>query len=111
MSQLERPGHGWRWDVLDSGNESADEAQVDECDEARIGRRAVVREEREDGPCESEDRHDEEHEDRGRSQGVDFRVLVNEPGEHAHGRDLDHGAFQLVSFYCPLCCAGRRTDV
>ena len=77
-------------EVVDTRDETADEAEVNKGDEARVGRGAVVGEEGEDGPGEGEDGDDEEDEDRCGSEGVCFCVAVNEPGEHAHGGDLEN---------------------
>lgn len=74
--------------VPDAGDEGAHEAEVDDADEERIGRRPVVAEEGEDGPREGENRHDEEDENRLRREDVVLVVAVNEPGEHAHGGEL-----------------------
>jgi hypothetical protein len=73
--------------VVDGGDEGADKGGVDEGDEAGVGRGAVVAEEGEDGPGESEDGDDEEEEDGGWGEGVDLVEAVDEPGEHAHGGD------------------------
>jgi hypothetical protein len=80
-------GAGDAAQVVDAGDEGADKEQVDEGDEAGVGRGAVVAEEGEDGPGEGEDGDDEEDEDRVGREGVELVVLVDEPGKHAHGGD------------------------
>ncbi|KGQ11709.1 hypothetical protein BBAD15_g2551 [Beauveria bassiana D1-5] len=75
--------------VVDAGDEGADNGNVDEADEEGVGRGAVVAEEGEEGPGEGEDGDDEEDEDRGRGQDVGGDEFVDEPGEHAHHDDLE----------------------
>lgn len=74
--------------LVDGADESADEGEVDEGDEAGVGRGAVVGEEGEDGPGDGEDRDDEEDENGVGREGVGRHVRVDEPGEHAHDGDL-----------------------
>lgn len=74
--------------LVGAGDEGADEAQVDEGDEESVRFRAVVGEEREDGPGSGEDRDDEEDEDVVGCQGIVGGVNVDKPGEHAESRDL-----------------------
>jgi len=66
--------------VVDAGDEGAYEAQVDEGDEVGVGARAVVGEERGDGPDGGEHGDDEEDEDVGGGEFVVFCVDVDEPG-------------------------------
>lgn len=61
-------------------DEGAHEEQVDEGHEGRVCRRAVVREEREDGPGGGEHGHDEEDEDVVGRQRVDAVIAVHEVG-------------------------------
>lgn len=74
--------------VVDGGDEGANEAQVDESDEAGVGRRAVVAEEGEDGPGEGKDGDDEKEEDGDWGEEVLVVVQMDEPGEHAHSWNL-----------------------
>ncbi len=74
--------------LVDAGDEGADEAEVNEGDEEGVGARAVVGEQRGDGPGGAEDRDDEQDQDVVRGESVGFRVDVDEPGEHAEGGDL-----------------------
>jgi len=74
--------------VVDAGDEGADEAEVDEGDEVGVVAGAVVGEEGEDGPDGGEDGDDEEDEDGGWGEEVLGVVDVDEVGEHAEGGDL-----------------------
>lgn len=78
--------------LVDAGDEGADEGEVDEADEARV---VAVREDGEEGPGQGEDRDDEEEEDVGRRKLVGGDVEVDEVGEHAHYWDLFGGAAWL----------------
>jgi len=75
-------------EIIDSRDEGADESQVDEADEARVGAGPVVAEQGEKGPGEAEDGDDEKNEDVVGRHLVVLEVVVDEPGEHAHARDL-----------------------
>jgi hypothetical protein len=81
--------------VVDAGDEGADEAEVDEGDEVGVVAGAVVGEEGEDGPDGGEDGDDEEHEDGGWSEEVLGVVDVDEVGEHAEGGDLWEGELAI----------------
>lgn len=81
--------------VVDGGDEGADNGNVDEGDEEGVGGRAVVAEEGEDGPGEGEDGDDEEDEDGVGGQEVALDKLVDEPGEHAHCAELESGEMRV----------------
>lgn len=78
-------------EVVDGSDEGAEEEGIDKCDKVGVCRGAVVAEEGEDCPGESENRDDEEDEDGIGCQGVLLDESINEPGEHAHTRDLIEG--------------------
>lgn len=80
-------GVGDAAEVVDTGDEGADEAEVDKGEEAGVGGGAVVGEDGEEGPGEGEDGDDEEDEDGGGGEGVGRVVPIDEPGEHADGGD------------------------
>lgn len=63
--------------LVDAADQRADEAQVDEGDEPRVRVRAVVREERVDGPAGAEDGDDEEHEDVCGREGIVADIYVD----------------------------------
>lgn len=73
--------------VVNGSDESAEEEGVNKCDKVSVCRGAVVAEESEDCPGESENGNDEEDEDRIGGQGVLLDEAIDEPGEHAHTRD------------------------
>lgn len=73
--------------VVDTGDEGAEDEDVDDTDEEGVGRGAVVGEESKDGPGEGDDGDDEEDEDGGWGEGVCVVEAIYEPGEHAHDRD------------------------
>ncbi len=75
--------------VPDAGDKSTDEAEVDETDEKGVGGGAMVGEEGEDAPGEGEDGDDEEDEDGVWGELVFVCEAIDEPGEHAHGRNLE----------------------
>ena len=77
--------------LVHAGDQGADEAQVHEGHEERVGARAVVREERRDGPGGREHGHDEQDQDVVRGEGVGDSVDVDEVGQHAEGGDLCGG--------------------
>ena len=90
-----RPGHdgaavggGDEPEEVDGGDEGAGKGQVDDGDEARVGGRAVVAEEREDAPGQRDGRDDEHEQDGGGRHEVGVEVQVHEVGEHAHYGDL-----------------------
>lgn len=82
-------------EVVDAGDEGANETQVDECDEMAVVPAAVIGEEGKDGPHGREDRDDEKDENGGGGEQVLGIVDVDEVGEHAEGGDLLGG--QVVS--------------
>ena len=65
---------------VDPPDEGADEAEVDEGDEAGVVLGAVVGEEGANGPDDGEDHDDEEDEDGVGGEGVGGYVEVDEPG-------------------------------
>ena len=73
---------------VDTADEGADDAEVDEGDEVRVVLRAVVGEECAGGPDDGEDYDDEEDEDSVGGEGVGADVEVDEVGEHAQRGDL-----------------------
>jgi hypothetical protein len=75
-------------ELIDAGDEGANEAKIDEGDEECIVVGAVVREECCDGPDSSEDRHNEEYQDEIWCQLVCLGVDVYEVGQHSERRDL-----------------------
>lgn len=77
--------------VVDGGDEGAEEAQVDQSHEARVGAAAVVAEEGEQRPDEAQNRHDKHDEDEVRRQDVVAGVAVYEVAQHAHGWYLEIG--------------------
>jgi len=76
-------GVGDEAQLIDTGDEGAHKTEIDEGDEEGIGARAVVGEERGDGPGGGEDADDEENEDVVGCEGVVGVVYVDEVGEHA----------------------------
>lgn len=88
--------------VVHAGDEGAHEAQIDEGYEDGVGRRPVVGEQREHGPGEREHRDDEEDQHVGRRQDIGRVPAVDEPGKHAHSRDLLRIAVSRLKHYI-LC--------
>ncbi len=67
-------------ELVDGGDQGAEEEEVDDADEDGVGFGAVVGEERGDGPGGAEDGDDEEDEDVGGREGVVAGVDVDEVG-------------------------------
>ena len=97
--------------VVNGSDEGAEEEGVNECDKVGVGRGAVVAEESEDCPCESENGNDEEDEDRVGSQGVLLDEAIDEPGEHAHTRDLRLIVSLVVVIFSRWCFAYQSDDL
>lgn len=76
-------------------DQGADEAEIDEGDEAGVGFRAVVGEEGADCPGAGKDGDDEEDEDVGWCEGIVTGVDVDEVGQHAESGDLG-GCYLLI---------------
>jgi len=72
---------------VDGANEGTNEEEVNDGDKEAVGFGTVVGEEGCDGPDGTEDRDDEEHEDRVGCQGVGLHVEMHEVGEHSKGGD------------------------
>lgn len=73
--------------IPDRGDEGPDETQVDDRHEERIVRRAVVTEQGEDGPSQTEHRNNEQDQNIVWCQRIVFNIAVDEPSKHAHGWD------------------------
>ena len=69
--------------IVDTGNECADETQINHSNEHGIVPRAQVGDDCEDDPCQRERRYYEQHEDGVGRELVDLVVVVDEPAEHA----------------------------
>lgn len=89
-------GGGDAAQLVDGGYEGAEEANVDEGDEAGVIGGAVVGEEGEEGPGEGEGGHDEEEEDGGWGERVGGLVAVDEPCEHTNSGDLHYHHHHLL---------------
>jgi hypothetical protein len=75
--------------VPNGGDEGADEAEIDDGHSQRVGGRTMVAEDGVDGPCQGDDGDDKHDEDEVGRQRVDRNKAVDEPGQHAHGGNLD----------------------
>lgn len=70
--------------VVDAGDEAAEEAEVDEGDEHSVVGGSRVVEQREEGPGECEDGDDEEDQDVVGGEGVCVVEFLDKPAEHAN---------------------------
>lgn len=75
-------------EVVHAGDQSANEAEVDETDEARIGLATVVAEQGEDGPGRAEDRDNEQYQNVCRSEEVVLIVAADKVGKHSEKGNL-----------------------
>ena len=89
--------------LVDAGDEGADEGEVDEPDEARV---VAVREDGEQRPREREHRHDEQDQNVVGREQVGLDIAVHEEGEHAHDGDLVRGG-GVISI-AVLAAGGRK---
>lgn len=70
--------------VVDAGDEAAEEAEVDKGHKHAVVRRSRVVEQREEGPTQCEDGNDEEDQDVVGSEDVCVVELFDKPTEHAN---------------------------
>ncbi|TGO69272.1 hypothetical protein BOTNAR_0013g00440 [Botryotinia narcissicola] len=89
--QMRTVGIGDEAQLVHARDKGSHETEIDEGDEERVGARAVVREERRDGPGAREHRDDEQHQDVVGRQRIVGCVDVDEEGEHAECGDLWYG--------------------
>ncbi|TGO85660.1 hypothetical protein BPOR_0375g00090 [Botrytis porri] len=83
VCEMRTVGIGDEAELVDAGDESAYETEIDERNEEGVGAGAVVGEEGCDGPGAGEHGDDEEHEDVVGGESVVGCVDVDEEGEHA----------------------------
>lgn len=81
-------GFGDKAQLVDGGNKCAHEGEVDKGNKVRVAAAAVVAKQREDSPDDGKHRDYEKYEDIVGRELVFFDVGVNEPGKHAHDRNL-----------------------
>ncbi|TGO39336.1 hypothetical protein BHYA_0056g00480 [Botrytis hyacinthi] len=81
--QMRTVGIGDEAQLVHAGDKGTHETEIDEGDEERVGARAVVGEERGDGPGTGEHGDDEEHQDVVGGERIVGCVDVDEEGEHA----------------------------
>lgn len=84
--------------VVYSGDKGAEEAEVDQPNETRIGAAPMVAEECEQRPDEAQHRNDKEDKDVIRRQDVVGGGGVHEVAQHAHGWNLAIGATGWSAF-------------
>jgi hypothetical protein len=69
--------------LVHTGNQCANEAEIDECDKGAACSRAMVHDERTHCPCARQHGNDEEDKDEGWCELIVFREAMDEPREHA----------------------------
>lgn len=89
--QMRTIGIGDEAQLVHAGDKGTHETEIDEGDEERVGARAVVGEQRGDGPGAGEHGDDEQHQDVVGGQRIVGCVDVDEEGEHAECWDLWRG--------------------